>query len=214
MSQGKAAFDDVAEAKLSLLAELVPLLARAIGPNCEVVLHDNRWTRPTIRAIGNNHVTKRKAGDLITRTIVGGVEVRDQLQPIFNYPAKTPDNKQLRVSLLPIVHRGRVIAYISVNYLIQDLMLARQALALLTKTEAHGRVYERYLSTRDVIGNMIEESRNDWGRPAHLLTRTERIELLRRLRERGALNMRGAVEQIASSLNVSRAAIYNDLQEI
>jgi predicted transcriptional regulator YheO len=61
---------------------------------------------------------------------------------------------------------------------------------------------------------MIEENLNDRGRPAHLLTRAERIELRRRLKERGALNMRGAVEQIAASLNVSRAAVHNYLQEI
>lgn len=212
--QDPAAFDKIAEAKLSLLDELVPYLARAIGPNCEVVLHDNRWARPTIRAIGNSYITKRKVGDLMTRTILGGVEVRDESHPIFNYAARTPDHKQLRVSLLPITHGGIVIAYVSVNYLIQDLMLARQALALLAKTEPHGRVVERYLSTSDVIGSLIEESLNDRGRPAHLLTRTERIDLLRRLKERGALNMRGAVEQIASSLNVTRAAVYNYLQEI
>jgi hypothetical protein len=52
---------------------------------------------------------------------------------------------EVKLSLLaqlPITHRGVVIAYISVNYLIQDLMLAQQALALLTKTEPHGRVFE------------------------------------------------------------------------
>jgi predicted transcriptional regulator YheO len=210
----EGAFDEIAEAKLAMLAELVPQLARAIGPNCEVVLHDNRWTRPTIRAIGNSYITGRKTGDLMTRTIVGGVEVHDQSKPIFNYAAKTPDLKQLRVSLLPIKHGGAVIAYISVNYLVHDLLLARQALALLTKTEPHGRVVEQYFSTHDVIGTMIEESLDHRGRPAQLLTRAERIELLRCLKERGALNMRGAVEQIASSLNVSRATIYNYLQEI
>lgn len=209
-----AAFDPIAEAKLALLAKLVQQLARAIGPNCEVVLHDNRWAQPTIRAIGNSHVTDRQIGDLMTRTVLDGVEIKDHAEPVFNYAARTPDNKRLRVSLLPIVHENLVIAYLSVNYLVEDLELARQTLTVLTNAEPHSQVFEQYLSTGDVIDAIIEKTVCSLGRPAQRLSRSERIELLRRLKQNGALNMRGAVERIARALNLSRAAIYNYLREI
>jgi predicted transcriptional regulator YheO len=113
-----------------------------------------------------------------------------------------------------VLHEGLVIGYIAVNFCIEDLELARQAIAILTKTGPQGHVVEHHLAPGEVIGSIIEASLHTWGRPAHRLSRSERIELLRRLRERGALNMRGAVEQIAASLDVSRAAIYNYLREI
>lgn len=209
-----AAFDAVAEAKLALLEALVPQLARAIGPNCEVALHDNRWVQPTIRAIGNSHVTGRKVGDLMTRTLVDGVELRDRLEPLYNYAAPSPHNKRVRVSLLPILHEGLVIAYLAINFSVEELEQARQAIGLLTKTAAEGRVVEQFMSAGDVIGSILDEGLHARGRTANRLSRDERIELLRRLKERGALNMRGAVEEIATRLGVSRAAIYNYLREV
>jgi predicted transcriptional regulator YheO len=48
---------------------------------------------------------------------------------------------------------------------------------------------------------------------AALLDKSERIDLLRHLRDRGVFHMRGAADYVASVLRVSRAAIYNYLRE-
>jgi predicted transcriptional regulator YheO len=209
-----AAHDAAAEAKLLLLETLVPQLAQAIGPHCEVVLHDNRPAQPTVRAIGNGHVSGRRVGDLMTRTVVDGTELRDRTEPLFNYAARSPDNKRVRVSLLPVVHEGSVIAYVAVNFSVEDLELARRAIDLLTATAADGRVVEQFQSAGEVVGSLLDEGLRHRGRTTHRLSRAERIELLRWLKERGALHMRGAVEQIATRLGISRAAVYNYLREI
>ncbi len=53
--------------KLDLPSDLIPKLARAFAPVCEItVLHDNSTFPPTIRAIGNGHVSGRSVGDSMT----------------------------------------------------------------------------------------------------------------------------------------------------
>lgn len=203
------------EAKLRLLAELVPKLARAIAPVCEVVLHANTSRPPTICAIGNGHVTNRKVGDLMTTIMVDGKDMIDLRKPMFNYLSNTPDGKQLRVSVIPILDEDEVIAYIAINFLVQDLATAHQALSLLVRAEAHsGAIKETFLSPRDVTERTIDEYLHECGRPVALMEKAERLELVRRLRNRGAFGMRGAVSDVASKLGVSRAAVYNYLSEI
>lgn len=203
-----------AEAKLRLLEDLVPKLARAIAPVCEVVLHANTSQPPTIRAIGNGHVTNRTVGDLMTKTVVDGKDVTDLRTPMFNYLSNTPDGKQARVSLIPILDEDEVIAYIAVNFLVQDFVTAHQALSLLIRAEPHSEaIEETFLTPRDVIERTIDEYLHECGRPVALMVKAERLELVRRLRDRGAFGMRGAVSDVASKLGVSRAAVYNYLNE-
>jgi predicted transcriptional regulator YheO len=204
--------DPAAEAKLALLEDLVPKLARAIAPVCEVVLHQNTSQPPTIRAIGNGHITGRSAGDLMTLVVIDGQDMRDLSTPLYNYVSTMPDGRRIRVSAIPIMHEGAVIGYLGVNFLVHDFEMAQQALSLLIKTEPHSEVIEeKFLSPREVIASSIEEQLIAFGRPAAVLKKAERIELVHRLRERGLFGMRGAADQIASLLGVSRAAIYNYL---
>jgi predicted transcriptional regulator YheO len=199
-----------AELKLQLLADLVPHLARAIAPNCEVVLHENTSDPPTIRTIANGHVTGRKKGDLMTRIVVDGTNVLDRKTPLFNYHSKTPAGKRVRVSLIPILEQEQVIGYLAINFMVGDLAIAQQAISILIRAEKHDEaIHEQFLSPHDIIEKTIEDFLHKAGRPAALLNKTERLELMRLLRDRGALRMRGAVEEVAARMGVSRAAVYN-----
>lgn len=206
--------DAQAELKLALLEDLVPKLARAIAPICEVVLHQNTSHPPTIRAIGNGHLTGRTVGDLMSQVFIDGEDVRDLSTSLFNYRAKTPDGRKTRVSLIPIMHNDAVIAYLSVNFLVQDLEIARQALSILVEAEPHAEaIDEAFLSPHDVIKKSVEDFLHTCGRPIAMLEKGERVQLVRRLRDRGVFGMRGAVDEIASMLGVSRTAVYNYLNE-
>jgi len=199
-----------AEAKLAFLSELVPLLARAISPLCEVVVHECTSDPPTIRAIANGHVTGRMVGDLMTKIDVDGTDATNSKSPLLGYPAKTPDGRQLRVSLIPISHQAEVIGYLSFNLLVQDLVVAQQALALLVQGEPRSeRIEETFLSPRDVISRIVGEFVRLAGRPVALLDRLGRVDLVQRLRDGGVFGMRGAVDEVASVLGVSRTAVYN-----
>lgn len=205
----------LAHIKLSLLDDLVPKLARAVGPLCEVVLHQNTSRPPTVRTIGNGHVTGRTAGDLMTRVLVNGKDVRNRKSPLFNYLSQLADGRRIRVSLIPIIDAGEVIAYLSVNFLVQDLSLARQALKLLVDAEPHAEaIHEIFLSPPEVIGKLVDDILHSLGRSAANLKKAERRELICRLRDRGVFNMRGSASQVAGLLGISRTAVYKHLAQL
>lgn len=54
------------------LFPLIKGIAKALGPNCEVVLHDLYDVEHSLVAIENNHITGRKIGDPSTNL---GLEV-------------------------------------------------------------------------------------------------------------------------------------------
>lgn len=204
-----------AEEKLRFLEDLVPSLARAIGPLCEVVLHENTTNPPTIRAIGNGHITNRSKGDLMTQIIIDGEDKTKMEAPLFNYGSIMPDGRKLRVSLIPLKDRGEVIGYISVNFLVHDLAIAMQALSVLTSPEPHDEaIKENFISPKQLVNDVANGYVHALGRPIRLLDKRERIEFLRQLKGRGVFSMRGATTEVAQLLGVSRTAIYNYLSEL
>ncbi|MFN4140461.1 transcriptional regulator [Aestuariivirga sp.] len=201
-----------AERKLDLLAELVPLLARAVGPLCEVVLHQNTTSPPTIRAIGNGHITNRAIGDLMTQIFVDGHDDTRRADALFNYMSTMPDGRQIRVSLIPVRHGRQVIGYIAVNFLVHDLEMAVQALSMLSKPEPHDfAITENFTSPRQVIVQTATEYLRLKGRTLALLSTKERRSLVKHLKARGIFQMRRAVDEVAGLLGISRAAVYNYL---
>lgn len=200
-----------AEAKLQLLAELVPQLARAIAPNCEVVLHDAGTRPPTIRAIGNGHVTGRQVGDRMTRVAIDGREAERIEEPLFNYHSRTPGGQQVRNSLIPLRHDGEVIGYLAVNFMIQDLEAARQVLSFLVGAEPQRAAVEDPAGGAQGVAGLLDSHLEEQGQTAAGLSREGRLAALRALRRQGAFALRGAVDEVAQRLGVSRTTIYNDL---
>jgi len=200
-----------AEAKMQLLEELVPQLARAMGPVCEVALHDAASWPPVVRAIGNGHVSLRKVGDRMTRVAVAGRELEPVEAPLFNYISRNPAGQQCRTSLLPVRHAGEVIGYLAVNILVQDLMLAQQVLSFLVGPEPLDPTIKDPFDPPLSAAALVDEHLESVGTTAVGLRRAARIDLLRRLHRRGAFALRGAVEDVARKLGVSRTTIYNDL---
>jgi predicted transcriptional regulator YheO len=119
------------------------------------------------------------------------------------------------VSLIPIIDAERVIGYLAINFMVGDLAIAQQAISVLIRAEKREEaIHEQFLSPHDIVERTIEEFLHRLGRPAVLLNKAERMDLMRLLRERGALRMRGAVEEVAARIGVSRAAVYNYIAAI
>jgi D-arginine utilization repressor len=62
------------------------------------------------------------------------------------------------------------------------------------------------------LRQLIESCLEHCNRPAHLLSREDRIDVVRRLHGEGAFRLRGAAREIAVRLGISRAAVYNYLK--
>lgn len=200
---------------LSALASIVPAIARAISPECEVVLHDNCEKPPRILAIGNGHVTGRKVGDLMTRVTLNEQELEDLREPLFNYPSVAPNGSRLRVTLIPIRFGERTIAYVALNFAIENLLTAQRVLTLLTKMETHpDAIKDTFARNEFSLTEAFDECLAKFTKPVAQLTRVERINLVSELHQEGVFKIRGAAKELALRLGISRAAIYEYLQTI
>jgi predicted transcriptional regulator YheO len=83
---------------------------------------------------------------------------------------------------------------------------------LATEVDAQ-QVREFVPKSADIFDSIVEKAIRERGRPAESLTRQEKLELMRTLRARGALNVRGAIRRIAARLGLSRTAVYNYLRQ-
>jgi predicted transcriptional regulator YheO len=195
------------------VAELVPQLARAIGPLYEVVLHEKKGRSVRIRAIANSHISGRAVGGPMAQIFHRGKEVVNPAEALYNYPGMTEDKKRLRCSSIPIWHDDEIIGYLCINFVVHDLLGARDVLSGLIATETEDQDITEYVpKDRDILDSIVEKAISERGRPAEALTRPEKLALMRNLKAAGALRVRGAIPRIAERLGVSRTAVYNYLK--
>jgi uncharacterized protein YqgV (UPF0045/DUF77 family) len=72
----------------------------------------------------------------------------------------------------------------------------------------------RLKSLEGALPRMVEQITADFGRSFSELSREEKQQAVRMLNDRGAFFLRGAVEEIADLMDVSRITIYNYLNAI
>jgi predicted transcriptional regulator YheO len=206
-----------------LLATLEPIMkaiAGAVGPHCEVVLHDlsRRDVERTIVAIENGHVTGRKVGGPSTNRGLELLRREAEDHDEYGYKARTGDGRELRSSSVYFRDAdGRVIAALCINVDMTPLQAARSALdAALRPTVDEAPTREEVFATdiNEVLDNLIDGAIAHTGKTVALMDRDDRLAVLRFLDERGAFFVKRAVDRVARRLNISRVTAYNYLEQI
>ena len=70
------------------------------------------------------------------------------------------------------------------------------------------------VTLHDALGGMMRAAERELGMGASTWTRADKQRVVRMLEERGAFLLRGAVDDIANAMGVSRITIYNYLNAI
>lgn len=205
---------------VELFSPLVPVLAQALDPRTEVVLHDLTCMPDTIAAIGGS-ITGREVGgpptDLGLRDFASG---RGEHQ--INYRTETGDGLVMRSSSL-FFHApsGKAVACLCINSDIDDLERARKVLAALTGTsesDKGGAVVkpgETFpVSVDKLAEGLLRNAIEAVGAPVDLMKKSHKIQVVQELNENGFFNIREAVDIAAKRLQVSRYTVYNYLNEL
>lgn len=204
--------EDEGPRALALLAGLVPGIARAVGPLCEVALHDRSRPDRSIVAIGNGHVTGRRAGD--PTTILLGTDGLPDDEDVFNYRTAAPDGRALRSSTLVIRAGSAPVGYLCFNLDVSRLETARRDLDALIEPESSSPVQELFLrGDGDWLGETVDGMRRMLAIPEGQPSTADRRRLVAALDAHGTFRMRGAAAAVAQRLAVGRATLYQDLQE-
>jgi predicted transcriptional regulator YheO len=213
----KAALDS-ADQLIPLLLPVIRALAAAVGPHCELVLHD--LTRPpdqTIVAIENGHVTGREVGgpstNLGLEMLRSGTTGSDE----YGYRTRTRDGRELRSSSVYFRdRRGRLIGSLCVNLDLTPYQMAQRAVEQLmppaeTITAERDETFASDINT--VLTNLLDTAIARTGKSVAMMDRADKIEVLRFLDERGAFFVKRAMDRIARRLGLSRVTAYAYLDQ-
>lgn len=203
------------EDESKVLNQILTLITKQFGANCEVVLHDlTKDYNQTIVDIRNGHVTNRKVGgcgsNLGLEVLNGSIEDGDR----FNYVTTTSTGKILRSSSIYLRNdEGEVIGSVCVNLDITETM----------QFEGFLRNYNRFEPSQDeffaqdvthLLEYLIQQGQSLVGKEPKEMNKDERITFLEYLDEKGAFQISKSSIKICEILGISKFTLYNDLEFI
>jgi len=217
---------------MSLLQKYIPLvdfLGQAMGPNCEVVLHDLTDPENAIIAIANGHVSGRKVGgpttDLVLKIMKEGL---DEDKPfIANYNARIRNQGICRSSSFFIRDDNhKIVGVLCVNLDTSKFAEARKLLDVLIGCQAHPNLSARsatevvdvfedlHSSIEDVLTAIIDNVLNKYEVSPDRLSLDEKIDAVKRLNENGLFLLKGGLSELARRMQLSEPTIYRYLNKI
>lgn len=205
--------------RMRTLLPIVRGLAEMLGPDCEVVLHDVRRLPRSIVAIENGAVSGRTVGDVPTDRMLRTLRSTDETQDVRLYISSQEGKilKSLAVTLRD--ESGEPYGLLGLNYDISEVVQAQRTLANFTAAgtlsgpapEA-GEIFAGDI--RDVVAGMVTKILNEMGKTPAAMSREEKMEVVKRLEERGAFLVKRSAEQVGEALDLSRYTIFAYLKEI
>ena len=208
------------DARMQALLPIVRGLAEMFGPDCEVVLHDVRRLPHSIVAIENGAVSGRTVGDVPTDRMLRNLRNTDETQDVRLY-ISSHDGKILKSLAVTLRDEdGEPYGLLGLNYDISEVVQAQRTLANFTAVgrlgsgaapEA-GEIFAGDI--RDVVAAMVTKAVGEMGKTPAAMTREEKMEVVKRLEERGAFLVKRSAEQVAEALDLSRYTIFAYLKEI
>ena len=216
---------------LDLLAGISQPLALALGEGCEVVVHDLTNLDNSVYAIAGG-VTGRSVGapptNLLLQHVLDGAE-----DDIIGYPTVLPGERTGRSSTIIVREPGTDVpmAALCLNIDVTNVSIAHELLGSLLETTtpateqnaaAEGSERSEGSDTHEVfprtVGDLtdqiVAEVIQGAGVPVGLMKKSHKLEVVAELERRGVFQVKEAVAEVASALDVTRFTIYNYLNEL
>lgn len=207
--------------------KLVHFLGNVLTPNCEIALLDLRDNKNCITAIANGHVSGRTIGAPITNLALQIISNNIWLQSDSqcNYLGLTKDNNHLRSSTYFIKDNNELVGMLCINIDITPFeTLSKSILQMaylnsdplpVSISEPSNIKHENFSnSLSDTIHNILKENITATAIPVNRLTQKEKISLVSKLHQNGVFHIKGAVANVAESLQCSEATIYRYLNKV
>ncbi|KRP59348.1 helix-turn-helix transcriptional regulator [Pseudomonas trivialis] len=193
---------------ISQLEQIAEGLSKTFSPFCEVVLHDLRDPQHAILAIHNN-LSGRQPDDPATELGLARIADPDYPQVIANYQNQFRDGRQVKSTSIGIKDTsGQYVAALCMNV---DLSLFRGLQGMLEQfgsvgADTPGESLDP--SGADAIRARIDQFAARLATTPRALKAADRRLLMQELKDSGCMDVRRAMETVASHLGVSRAAVY------
>lgn len=201
---------------------IAKIIGKMFGRNCEIVLHDFSDPSHSIIAIENGHVTGRKIGGPVTDFALslrrkGGFGASKE-DNVINYKTETKNGRILKSSTMLIKDKYRkIVGSLCINYdMTSHLMFKKTMNEFCTIADLSEQKEEEIFAKdiTDVLENIISRAIEEINKPLSLMQKDDNLRVVSIVDERGGFMVKGAIDQLAYKLNVSRFTIYNYLEEL
>lgn len=200
---------------------IVESIAQTFGNQCEVVLHDLRYPKKSVVMVVNGHVTGRKVGQPF-RDLLKVLRSKEYNNDhLSNYYYRTDDGKILKCSTALIRDENcEVIGALCINYDIGKFLISKKIIDEFCETftmENSTDINDDNVILSEDVNNILKKilDRVIQGTeiPVANMSKEKKLEIVSFLDDKGVFQIKGAVDELAKNLNVSRYSIYNYLEE-
>lgn len=203
--------------KLEALFPIASGIAETFGKNAEVVVHDLGKPENSLIFMAGN-ITGRKLGAPLTNLVLEAIKKSgDNASNLIGYQSTTKDGKMLKCSTIFVRDdQGKIIGCFCINLDITDFLTCQKILEYHTRTdnlEENNTQEEFYNDVNDAMGGIVQSVLNNYPIPVKLMEKEDKLQIVKRLDEKGVFLVKGAIDHVATILGVSRYTIYNYLDE-
>lgn len=209
------------EERLDILAQVASGIAKVLGDDTEVVLHD--LTKREIVFMHNSKITGRERNYRINPTVYDVISnLADGEGHLIGYASKSAQGKKLRASHFMFMDEdNNPTAMICIN---QDPSRIQEIISYLSEsikihdvdeTAVNDTSYS--LNDEDYIQNIMKDAIIKSVKqldPGYINTKEGKLMLLRKFKFQGVFSVKEAVPFICETLSISQATLYNYLREI
>lgn len=212
---------------LDILIQLAHGLAEHFGPQCEIAIHDvTRDLSNTIVYIENGQISGRTKGDAASNIVLEALHTPpEELKDQIGYLTRSSDGKALKSSSIYIRDRSGNLRYIfSVNYDISSLKavdeLIRGLITTHPATDQSGKAEQKKQESApriphtvtELLDSLIEHALAEVGKPVVMMTKEDKIRVVRYLNDAGAFLITKSGDRIASVLGISKFTLYKYME--
>lgn len=207
-----------------LLKSMIPLadaIAKMIGPNCEVAIHDLTHPQHSIVHIVNGHLSGRKQGDTLGHVFKEFIKIAQYNQDmIVNYYDYENGSTSKCTKVLIKDENEKVIGCFCINIVIDGYLQAIEVMQKICETTPIENFKEKSEEINDdsninnVVQDFISNTFIDMKKTKTKFTKEDKIEMVKFLEEKGVFRVKGSVNWVADILGVSKFTIYNYLDQI
>lgn len=201
------------------LQQIAQAIAEMFGRNCETCIHDLTDLHHSLVYI-NGALTDRKIGAPATDLLVKMLkETAGKPEDVHSYQTVSSDGRIFKSSTTFISDSsGTPIFAFCINFDTTEFFNASQMLSqFLVQDQAEGAPDSAETFTHspaETIEALFQQAVVEIGKQPATMSTEEKTELVEILERNGALQFKGAVEQIALRVGVSKYTIYNYLKKI
>ncbi len=207
--------DAHADMVFELMRPVVHMIAGALGRNSEVVLHDFRNPSASVIEIAGT-LSKREVGapvnDINRWLLSHGRDVRVKTEKFV----RTKRGRTMRTStVLFRDDTGKAFGALCFNIDVTEMLSAARMIAEIAGSDELAPATPKLVDDIAYVVKAVvaaEEAR--LGRRLNITNRSDRLHVMRALRDQGVFTLKRAVPRLAEHFEISRATVYSYLSEL